>query len=70
MKYFLNEAERKASQSTCYFEFQKGYYHDQCWLQDSISISDELWDELRLTELISGVIRKFDYYGKMIIERS
>lgn len=70
MKYFVNETERKASHSTCYFEFQKGHYHDECWLQDSISIRDDLWDELHLTELINGTIRTFDYYGITVVEKS
>ncbi len=63
MKYFVNEAERKASGSSCYFEFQKGKYHDKCWLSDSLSIHMELFDELKLYDLISSVIPSFDYYG-------
>jgi len=62
MKYFVDEKQRKASQSSCYFEFQKGYYHDECWLPDSISISDTLWDEYGLSDLIGSVIKEFDYY--------
>lgn len=63
MKYFVNEAERKASGSTCYFEFQKGKYHDECWLPDSLSIHMDLFDELKLYDLISSVVPSFDYYG-------
>ncbi len=69
MKFFVNEEKRKASHSTCYFEFQKGYYHDKCWLPDSISISDTLWDEYHLSDLISRVIKKFDYYGTTIVKK-
>ena len=63
MKYFVSEEERRASHSTCYFEFQQGYYHDQCWLPDSISISDTLWDELDLSVLFARVMEGFAYFG-------
>lgn len=63
MKYFVDEVKRKASHSTCYFEFQKGYYHDACWLKDSISLSDTMWDEYHLSDLLGAVIKEFDYYG-------
>lgn len=69
MKYFVNEEKRKASHSTCYFEFQKGYYRNKCWLPDSISISDTLWDEYHLSDLFGCVIKKFDYYGKTIVTK-
>ena len=42
MKYFVDETERKASGSTCYLEWQKGYHHDECWLSDSTFISRSL----------------------------
>lgn len=63
MKYFIDEETRKASRSTCYFEFMIGKYRDKCWLPDSISISADLFDELKLYEVISSVIPSFDYYG-------
>lgn len=69
MKYFINEQKRKESGSTCYFEFQKGYYHNKCWLNDSISISDTLWDEFNLSELFSSVIYNFDYYGLNVVNK-
>lgn len=58
MKYFVDEEKRKASHSTCYFEFQMGYYHDKCWLSDSISISDSLWDEYHLSDLLNCALHK------------
>lgn len=70
MKFFVDEEKRKASHSTCYFEFQKGYYHDKCWLSDSISISDTLWDEHRLSDLIGRVIKDFDYYGTTVVTKA
>lgn len=70
MKYFVDEEKRKASHSTCYFEFQMGYYHDKCWLPDSISISDFLWNEYHLSDLIGYVIKNFDYYGITIVTKN
>lgn len=70
MKYFVNEAVRKASHSSCYIEFQKGLYHDKCWLQDSVSISDTLWNEFNLSTLIGSVIVDFDYYGITVVTKN
>lgn len=70
MKYFVDEEKRKASHSTCYFEFQMGYYHDKFWLPDSISIHDSLWDEYHLSDLIGCVIKDFDYYGITIVTKT
>jgi len=69
MKYFVSEEERKASHSTCYFEFQEGYYHDKCWLPNSISMKCELWDEYKLSKLINDVVEKFDYYGITVVTK-
>lgn len=69
MNYFVNEKQRKASQSSCYFEFQKGYYHDVCWLDDSISISDDFWCDYRLSDLFGRVIKDFNYYGITIVTK-
>ena len=69
MKFFVDEEKRKASHSTCYFEFQKGYYHGKCWLPDSINISDSLWNEYHLSDLIACVIKNFDYYGTTIVTK-
>ena len=70
MKFFVDEEKRKASHSTCYFEFQKGCYNNKCWLADSISISDSLWDEYRLSDLIACVIKDFDYYGTTTVTKN
>lgn len=63
MKFFVTEEKRKASHSTCYFEFQKGRYRNKCWLPDSISIRDDLWNKYCLSDLIRQVIKEFDYCG-------
>ncbi len=63
MRYFVNEEERKASGSTCYFEFQKGKHGNKHWLKDSICIHADLFDELLLFHLFSDSLGSFDYYG-------
>ena len=60
--YFVDENQRKASQSTSYFEFQKGHY-TTCWCENSINICTWLWDEYEMSGLIRQVIKDFDYYG-------
>jgi len=63
MRYFVNEEERKASGSTCYFEFQKGKHRNKHWLKDSICIHADLFDELLLFHLFADSLGCFDYYG-------
>ncbi len=63
MTYFISEKQRKESGSTCFFEFQKGEYEDECWKEDSLSISDEEFDRLKLGKLITEINADFDYYG-------
>lgn len=63
MKYFVCEAERKASHSSCYFEFQRGPYRGECWRDDSISLQDELWDEWELSNLFGQALPAFDPNG-------
>ena len=63
MKYFLTEAERKASRGTCYFEFQNGKYQDKHWLIDAIYLQADKFDGLHLFDLFAKSIKDFDYYG-------
>lgn len=63
MKYFLNEAERKESKSTCYFEFQNGKYQGNHWLKDSLCLHADKFDEFGLYDLFSRSIKDFNYYG-------
>lgn len=63
MKYFMDEQKRRSSHSSCYFEFQKGRYHDACWLPGSISIHADAFDSLGLYDLIASVVPAFNYYG-------
>ncbi len=70
MKYFVSESERKSSKSSAYFEFQNGYHCGRHWLEDSVSISDDLWDELKLSELFGKAVPEFDYCGLTTVTKS
>lgn len=63
MNYFCTEKERKASHSTCYLEFQKGKYRGNHWLEDSISLHDDIFHELHLYRLFVRAMPEFDHYG-------
>ena len=63
MNYFCTERERKRSHSTCYLEFQKGEYKGTHWLEDSISLHDDIFHELHLYRLFIKAIPDFDHYG-------
>ena len=62
MKYFCTETERKASKSTCYFEFQKGRHKGKHWLKDSISIHDDLLSD-EIYQVFVVAISQFDPFG-------
>lgn len=63
MKYFCTEMERKASKSTCYFEFQKGRYANKYWLEDSICLHDDVLEKLGLYQILISAIPHFDHWG-------
>lgn len=63
MKYFVNEEERKASGSTCYFEFQKGKFRNKFWSKDSLCLHADKFDKFMLSELFSNSIENFSYYA-------
>lgn len=62
MKYFVTEIERKASKSTCYFEFQKGSHEGKHWLEDSICIHDDLLKD-EIYQVFVAAIPQFDPFG-------
>ncbi len=67
MKYFLNETERRASNSTCYHEFSKGKWDEKkmvFWDSESLNIHDDLMVALGLDRLILGVVETYDPYGE------
>ena len=63
MKYFLNEAQRKTTGGTCYFEFQKGKFRNKFWLNDSVYLHADTFDALMLYELFSDSIENFYDYS-------
>ena len=63
MKYFLDEAQRKATGDTCYFEFQKGEFKNKFWLKDSLCLHVDTFDSLMLYDLFSYSIENFCYYA-------
>ena len=63
MKYLLDEIQRKASGSTCYFEFQKGKFNNKFWLNDSLCLHTDTFDSLNLYMLFSDSIEDFCYYA-------
>lgn len=72
MKYFLNEDERKESNSTCYHEFVKGEWdEDACvfWQNDSLNIHDDLLISLRLDTLFSSIVDNYDPVGETKINK-
>ena len=67
MKYFMTEAERKQGHGTCFFEFQKGKDYGQCWLNDSLCLHADIFDEMKLYELFIAAIPHFAYYGVTVV---
>ena len=63
MKYLLDESQRKATGSTCYFEFQKGIFKNKFWLKNSLFLHADTFDSLMLYELFSNSIEEFCYYA-------
>lgn len=60
--YFYNAAQRKATGSTEYFEFQKGHHRHKFWLERSVYLHAALFDHLGLYELFSKNLPHFDYF--------
>ena len=68
MNYFITEQERKKDNTT-YFEFQKGTYSGKCWLEDSMLLDADIFDDYQLSKLFKAVLPEFDYYGITVITR-
>lgn len=60
MKFCVTNNERQGS---CYFEFQKGKFHNTHWNENNLCLSADVFDELGLYNLFSNVIMQFNYYG-------
>ena len=70
MKYFCTETERKASRSTCYYEFQKGKYKDKCWNSDSLNLHSSMFNKLGLHSLFLQAVPNFDCWGLSKVSKS
>ena len=70
MKYLLDEVQRKATGSTCYFEFQKGKFRNKFWLKDSLYIHADTFDSLMLYELLSNSIDDGCYYAPTEVNKA
>lgn len=71
MKYFMNEAERRASESTCYHEFYKGKWDKDAmvfWSEDSLNIHEDLMAASGLDKLILSIVEDYDPYGETEID--
>lgn len=60
--YFYTSAQRKATGSTEFVEFQRGH-HRTFWLERSIYLHAELFENLGLWELFSKNLPHFDYFS-------
>lgn len=72
MKYFLNEDERKESNSTCYHEFAKGEWNEEAcvfWQKDSMNIHDDLLISLKLDTLFSSIVEDYSPTGETKINK-
>ena len=69
MEYFISESERKASHSTCYFEFQQGKFRWKHWLVNSLFLHADIFEAMRLFELFSKSIPDFNYYGPTNVDK-
>lgn len=68
MAITTNSLDRIRSGSTCYIELQKGPFNGEFWLDDSLNISEDKWEEYKLTELFRDTVPEFDYYGISLVE--
>ena len=61
--YLYTTAQRKEMGGTCYFEFQRGRFRGQHWLDRSVFLHADLFDELKLYDLFAEALPHFNYYG-------
>lgn len=72
MKYFLNEVEREASNSTCYHEFAKGKWDENAcvfWHKDSLNIPDDLLISLGIDTLLFSLVDDYNPVGETKISK-
>ena len=69
MKYFVNYEEWKALGGTNYFEFQQGRFKNKFWLENSICIHMDVFDQLLLDDLFYFSLGAVDYFGETDINK-
>lgn len=70
MIYFCTAEERRNSGTACYFEFQIGLHRGDMgehWLESSIYLYDEVFEELGLYSVFATATPQFDYYGITVV---
>ena len=60
--FLYTAAQRKARGGTCYFEFQRGRFRGNHWLERSVFLDAECFDYLKLHEIFQEALPHFDYY--------
>lgn len=65
MKYFCTPDERKG---TCYYEFQRGGFNENFWLEDSLLIHDDVWYDTGLEDFFFEEEPDLDSYGTTKID--
>lgn len=60
MKYCCTNSARQGS---CYFEFQKGRFLGEFWQDDSLYLSDDIFEALGLYHVFVEILPFFDHYG-------
>lgn len=66
MKYFCTPEERNG---TCYYEFQKGGFNENFWLDSSLLIHDDVWYDSGLEDFFFAEVPDLDEYGTTEINR-
>ncbi len=70
MTFLINSAARKATGSTCYFEFQKGKQKNKFWLDNSVYLHADMFEKLMLFSLFSQSVKEFDSFGRNYISKA
>lgn len=56
-------SRRKMLGGTCYFEFQRGRFRGKFWLDRSVYLHADRFEELKLYEIFSEALPHFNYFG-------
>lgn len=67
MKYFCKPDKRKG---TCYYEFQRGGFNEEFWLEDSLLIEDEIWYDSGLEDFFFETVPDLELYGTAEIDET